>query len=121
METKGITCRIPLALHQRVSEDIRQEGSTMNRFIEKVIQCYYEKGAGTMNTNKTLAIQISSDLQQRIKTYLLRYEQVHGKHMSQREFIVTLIENALAEADEEFEAARAAAHEQQQETREGGE
>lgn len=74
-----------------------------------------------MNTNKTLAIQISSDLQQRIKTYLLRYEQVHGKHMSQREFIVTLIENALAEADEEFEAARAAAHEQQQETREGGE
>ena len=43
METKGITCRIPLALHQRVSEDIRQEGSTMNRFIEKVIQCYYEK------------------------------------------------------------------------------
>lgn len=41
--------------------------------------------------------------------------------MSQREFIVTLIENALAEADEEFEAARAAAHEQQQETREGGE
>ena len=119
METKGITCRIPLALHQRVSEDIRQEGSTMNRFIEKVIQCYYEKGAGTMNTNKTLAIQISSDLQQRIKMYLLRYEQVYGKHM--REFIVTLIENALAEADEEFEAARAAAHEQQQETREGGE
>ena len=68
METKGITCRIPLALHQRISEGIRQEGSTMNRFIEKVIQCYYDKRAGTMKTNNTLAIQISSALHQRIKT-----------------------------------------------------
>ena len=34
METKGITCKIPLDLHNRISEDIRESESTMSKFIE---------------------------------------------------------------------------------------
>ena len=37
METKGITCKIPLDLHNRVSEEIRETESTISKFIEMVI------------------------------------------------------------------------------------
>ena len=34
METKGVTCKIPLDLHNRISEEIRETESTMSKFIE---------------------------------------------------------------------------------------
>ena len=42
METKGITCKIPLELHNQISEDIREMESTMSQFIEMVIREHYE-------------------------------------------------------------------------------
>ena len=42
MEQKGITCRIPLELHNRISGEIREMGSTMGQFIEMIIQEHYE-------------------------------------------------------------------------------
>lgn len=38
METKGITCKIPLDLHNRISEEIRETESTISKFIEMVIR-----------------------------------------------------------------------------------
>ncbi len=36
METKGITCKIPLDLHERISEEIRESGWTcMNGLAKK--------------------------------------------------------------------------------------
>ena len=54
---------------------------------------------------RTIAFQVSEELYQKIKEYLARYEQVYGRKLSQREFIVTLIEQALEEAADEFDAA----------------
>ena len=48
MELKGITCRIPLELHNRISEEIREMGSTMGQFIEMIIREHYEKGEKKM-------------------------------------------------------------------------
>ncbi len=42
MELKGITCRIPLELHNRISGEIREMGSTMGQFIEMIIREHYE-------------------------------------------------------------------------------
>ena len=42
METKGITCKIPFDLHNRVSEEIRETESTISKFIEMVIMEHYE-------------------------------------------------------------------------------
>ena len=42
METKGITCKIPLDLHNRVSEENRETESTISKFIEMVIMEHYE-------------------------------------------------------------------------------
>ena len=58
-----------------------------------------------MGKNRTLAFQVSEELFQQVKEYLERYEQVYGRRLTQREFIIGLIEQALEEAEEEFEAA----------------
>ena len=116
METKGITCKIPLELHKRISEEIRETGSTMSQFIEMVIREHYEKGANkAMEKGRTLAFQVSEELFQRVKDYLERYEQTYGRRLTQKEFVIGLIEQALEEAEEEFEAARAAEQEERAE------
>ena len=111
METKGLTCKIPLDLHNRISEEIKQNESTMSKFIEQIILEHYAKGATTMGKTRTMAFQVSEELFQQIKEYLARYEQTYHRRLSQKEFVIGLIEQALAEADEEFEAAEAAAAE----------
>ena len=58
METKGVTCKIPLALHNRITEEIRQNESTMSKFIEQIILEHYTKGATTMGKTRTLAFQV---------------------------------------------------------------
>ena len=108
METKGVTCKIPLNLHNRITEEIRQNESTMSKFIEQIILEHYAKGATTMGKTRTMAFQVSEELFQQIKDYLTRYEQTYHRKLTQKEFVIGLIEQALEEADEEFEAAEAA-------------
>ena len=116
METKGVTCKIPLDLHNRISEEIRETESTMSKFIEMVIREHYEKVVNkTMEKGRTLAFQVSEELFQRVKEYLDRYEKTYHRRLTQKEFVIGLIEQALEEAEEEFEAARAAEHEEQAE------
>ena len=112
METKGITCKIPLDLHNRISEEIRETESTISKFIEMVIMEHYEKGAvKVMEKGRTLAFQVSEELFQRVKEYLENYEKNYHRRLTQKEFVISLIEQALEEAEEEFEAARAAQEE----------
>ena len=111
METKGLTCKIPLDLHNRISEEIKQNESTMSKFIEQIILEHYAKGVTTMGKTRTMAFQVSEELFQQIKEYLARYEQTYHRKLRQKEFVISLIEQALAEADEEFAAAEAAAAE----------
>ena len=47
---------------------------------------------------KTLAFQIPEELFQRLKSHLDAQQQRTGRKVSQREFIVGLIEQALADA-----------------------
>ena len=116
METKGVTCKIPLDLHNQISEEIRETESTMSKFIEMVIREHYEKGANkVMEKGRTLAFQVSEELFQKVKEYLERYEKTYHRRLTQKEFVIGLIEQALEEAEEEFEAARAAEQEEQTE------
>ena len=43
METKGLTCKIPLDLHNQISEEIRETESSMSKFIEMFIREHYQK------------------------------------------------------------------------------
>ena len=106
VETKGVTCKIPLDLHNQISEELRETESTMSKFIEMVIREHYEKGANRiMEKGRTLAFQVSEELFQRVKEYLENYEKAYHRRLTQKEFVIGLIEQALEEAEEEFEAA----------------
>ena len=118
METKGLTCKIPLDLHNRISGEMREKELTVSQYIELVIREHMDGGIA-MGKTRTLAFQVSEELFQRIKDYLDRYEQTYRRKLTQKEFVISLIEQALEEAEEEFEAAGAARQEEQAE--EGGE
>ncbi len=103
METKGLTCKIPLDLHRRISEEIWETESTVSKFIEMIIREHYQKGeTKIMAKGRTLAFQVSEELFQRIKAYLEWYEQENHRRLTQREFVIGLIEQALEDAEEEF-------------------
>ena len=70
----------------------------MSKFIEQIILEHYAKGATTMGKTRTMAFQVSEELFQQIKEYLARYEQTYHRRLSQKEFVIGLIEQALAEA-----------------------
>lgn len=61
-----------------------------------------------MAKGRTLAFQVSEELFQRIKAYLERYERQHHRRLTQREFVIGLIEQALGKAEEELEAVQTA-------------
>lgn len=52
MEMKGITCKIPLELHNRISDEIRESESTMGKFIEMIINEHYTKEENNMSIAK---------------------------------------------------------------------
>ena len=104
-----LTVTIPDDLHQQIREELERQGITTSQFIEQAVTTFFEKPKGVSNmATRTLAFQVSEELFQRIKEYLARYEQVHHHRLSQKAFIIGLIEAELDEADEEFEAAEAA-------------
>ena len=101
METKGVTCKISLELHQQASEEMQGKGLTVSQYIEMVIREHINGGINMAN-NRTLAFQVNDELFQNIKAYLARYEEVYHKKLTQREFVVGLIQQALEEAEEKF-------------------
>ena len=104
VETKGVTCKIPLDLHNQISEEIRETESTMSKFIEMIIREHYEKGANRiMEKGRTLAFQVSEELFQRVKEYLENYEKAYHRRLTQKEFVIGLIEEALEELEAEME------------------
>lgn len=105
-----LTVSIPDDLHQKIREELEKQGITTSQFIEQAVTNFFENPKGDNNmATRTLAFQVSEELFQRIKAYLARYEEVHHRKLSQKEFVIGLIEAELDEADEEFEAAEAAA------------
>lgn len=57
MEMKGITCKIPLELHNRISDEIRETESTMGKFIEMIINEHYAKEENSMSMVSTLSLR----------------------------------------------------------------
>ena len=52
-----------------------------------------------INDKRTLAFQVSEELYQRIKDHLTREKERTGKRLSQRDFVLGRIEQALEEAE----------------------
>ena len=118
-QKKNLCAQIPLSLHTQVSEAREAAGQTTSEYITNLLIEYYnlKKNGGNItmaNNTRTMAFQIPEDLFQRIKAHLERETQRTGKKLTQREFVLGLIEEALDEAD------RLAAEEAGQTTAEAG-
>ena len=96
-ETRNLCAQIPLDLHAKVIEEKNALGQALSEYITNILKEHFEGGNKTMaNTAmKTLAFQIPEELDQRIKNYLAAEKERTGKKVSQREFVVGLIIQAL--------------------------
>lgn len=115
METKGITCKIPLDLHEQISEEMRESGRTVSQYMEMIIREHLE-GGSSMSKTRTMAFQVSEELFRKIKEYLARYEKIYHRKLTQRDFVLGLIESALEEAEDDFAAYQTAQQEEQNES-----
>ena len=90
---KNLCAQIPESLHDRVREEQEQLGQTLGAYITQILTEHFEqkeKGGKAMSENtRTLAFQVSEDLFRRLKAYLAAH------HISQRQFVLGLIEEAL--------------------------
>lgn len=104
MAQKNLCALIPLELHERVTQEKDRAGQTIGQYITNLLTEYYtikENGGTTMAENRTMAFQISEELYQRIKRHLERESARTGKKLTQRKFILGLVEEALAQAEVE--------------------
>ena len=107
--TRNLCAQLPLDLHQRVCEAREESGLTTAQYITNLLIEYYEMkengGNMTMATNtRTMAFQIPEDLFQRIKTHLERETRRTGRKLTQREFVLGLIEEALDAAEQQADS-----------------
>ena len=103
---KNLCAQIDIDLHRKITEAKEQAGLTTAEYITNLLIEYYEMkengGKTTMaNNTRTMAFQISEDLFQRIKTHLERESARTGRKLTQREFVLGLIEEALATAEQQ--------------------
>ena len=111
-DTKNLCAHIPIELHRKVTAAKTVAGLNINDYVTQVLAEYYEwkENGGTImarenGKERTLAFQISEDLFQRIKAHLERASRRLGSKVTQKDFVIGLIEAALAEAEQEAEGA----------------
>ena len=103
-EKKGITVKIDADLHAEIREYLeRHEGMTMAEFITLAVDDelhpkIQQKEGNNMGNMRTMAFQVPEELFQRIKDYL------HRNNMSQKEFVLGLIETELDREQTERES-----------------
>ena len=102
---KNLCAMIPAGLHAKVREEQEKMELKLSEYVEMIIKEHFEKGDKTMaNGTRTLAFQVSEELFNQIKAHLKR------TGLSQKDFVIGLIEQALAadQAEQPEEAAKAA-------------
>ena len=102
-EKKGLTVKIDTDLHAEVRKYLDAHEMTMAEFVTMALQDELHpknmmKEGTTMEKTRTLAFQIPEELYLRIKDYLQR------NNMTQRQFVIGLIEDELQREQDELEA-----------------
>lgn len=89
---KNLCGQIPEELHNQVRAEQESLGLTLGKYLEQVLTAHFTAppSASARGGDRTLAFQVPEELFQRVKQYL----EAH-KPLSQKAFVVTLIEKAL--------------------------
>ncbi len=105
--TANLCAQIPVSLLARIREEQEKAGLPRGEYITQLLLNYYEKGDKSMDFTKTLAFQIPEELFNRIKDHLEREKKRTGKRLSQKDFVIGLIERELDEAERQEEESHA--------------
>ena len=101
-EMKNICGKIPKDLHEKVREEIELTESSTQKFLQQVIEEHFNrlegKGEISMGAVRTVAVQVSEELFQRLKVVIGK------KHMKQKDFLIQIIEKALEKAEAEWQS-----------------
>lgn len=82
---KNLCAMIPADLHAKVIAEKEQLAlSTLGEYVELVLKEHFEGGKTIMAATKTLAFQISEELDQRLKNFIAA-EKKRGRKISQKE------------------------------------
>ena len=113
-EKKGITVKIDAELHNQIRQYLEAHDMTMAEFVAQAAENElhpknHMKEGETMANTRTIAFQVPEDLFQRIKEYLQR------NNMTQRQFLIGLIEEELDREMVEREAEAEAVGEELEE------
>jgi len=104
-QTKNLCAQIPIELHTQVTQARTRLGQTTNEYITMLITEYYKmKKEGcekTMEGMRTMAFQMPEEMFQRLKRHLERESARTGKKVSQKQFVLDLIQRVLDEAERE--------------------
>ena len=100
---RNLCAMIPAELHERVRSAQEQAGVTLSLYITELLTNYYEKGGKEKMSNgvRTMAFQMPEEMFERLKKHLDRESARTGKKVSQKEFVLDLIRQALDKAERE--------------------
>ena len=105
-QTANLCAQVPVSLLARIREEQEKAGLPRGEYITQILTSYYDdqnrKGEKTMEFTKTMAFQIPEDLFNRIKDHLDRETKRTGKRLTQKDFVIGLIEQALEEAERQY-------------------
>lgn len=93
-QTKNLCAQIPLSLHQRIREEQIKAEQSLSEYITEILTQYYEGGSSMAGT-RTLAVQISEELFQKLKAHLAAESERQGRKIRQKEFLLNLIQQTL--------------------------
>ena len=102
---KNLCGMIPEELHARAVAEKEQLGlKTLGEYVELILKEHFEGGGITMAETKTLAFKITEELDQRLKDFIAA-EKKRGRKITQKEFVIGLIKQALAEYEAQNQPA----------------
>lgn len=109
-ETKNICGKIPVDLHEKVRQEIEQTESSTQKFIQQVIEEHFMRKGESSMAARTIAVQVTEELFGRLKEVVLR------KGCKQKDFLIGIIEQAIAAEEAKWKEAEADMEEPGQES-----
>ena len=105
--TKNLCAQIPVELHNHLRSEQERSGLTLSAYMTDLLTKYYEKGSEkTVEGMRTMAFQIPEEMFQRLKKHLERESQRTGRKVSQKQFVLGLIQQVLDEVERGEEAGQ---------------
>ena len=105
--TKNLCAQIPVELHNHLRAEQERFGLTLSAYMTDLLTKYYEKGSEkTVEGMRTMAFQMPEEMFQRLKKHLERESQRTGRKVSQKQFVLGLIQQVLDEAEQTEGAGR---------------